>query len=182
MTFLPSFSWLSVNSRLCSCAFLRGFGKDHAAPTPFPGARQILVPGAPSSPHCPGVAQPSPPSQLKAWHPASMCSGVLWGGGKSPLRAAVGQGGSPRPGPCFTHLLHEPVGVPVVVPIVLGDRQASQGHQCPLHCCHVLGCRETERRKDGHSAAAPAPPTPAAPPPTPSKRSTVWNTSVLTTP
>lgn len=39
-----------------------------------------------------------------------------------------------------SHLLHKPVGISAVVPIILGHGQAAQGHQGPLHGCQVFAC------------------------------------------
>uniref|UniRef100_G1MWF9 Proprotein convertase subtilisin/kexin type 7 n=1 Tax=Meleagris gallopavo TaxID=9103 RepID=G1MWF9_MELGA len=62
-------------------------------------------------------------------------------GTSTPPRTPTPRGHQPQPstpGLC-SHLLHEPVGIPVVMPIVLGHRQAPQGHKCPLHRRHILG-------------------------------------------
>lgn len=45
-----------------------------------------------------------------------------------------------------TNLLEEPVGVPLKHPILLGDCDATNGHQCPLHRSKILCWRQQKAK------------------------------------
>lgn len=117
ITFLPSFSWLSEKSRLFSWDFL---GREKGSRWSL-GHRGLRFPWR----------QPLPleveGGKHRRYQPA-----------EPPYREQEALGHIHR------HLLHEPRGVPLVMPIVLGHSQVAHGHDGPLDGCHVLGWREKQ--------------------------------------